>query len=123
MPRFAVLLHDGPRGPHWDLFLETGASLATWALAREPDTLGPIDAERLADHRLAYLEHEGPVSGDRGFVTRWDAGTYRLIGQSDRETALVFEGNRLNGHATLTCVSDDMRQWRFAMTPDRARPG
>ena len=121
MPRFAVLLHDGPRGPHWDLLLETGPSLATWALAREPNALGPIDAQRLADHRVEYLEHEGPVSGNRGFVTRWDDGDYRLVRQSDREMVLVFEGNRLLGEARLVQSSNDVRQWLFELTPCRTQ--
>ena len=29
-------------------------------------------AEALGDHRLDYLDYEGPVSGDRGLVSRWD---------------------------------------------------
>jgi hypothetical protein len=34
------------------------------------------EVERLADHRLAYLDYEGPVSGDRGIVRRLDTGTF-----------------------------------------------
>ncbi|NLE37995.1 MAG: hypothetical protein GX621_08225 [Pirellulaceae bacterium] len=121
MPRFAVLQHDCPRGLHWDLLLEAGTVLTTWELAQPPDAPGPIDAKRLADHRLAYLDYEGPVSADRGVVERWDAGTYSIIRQSDREVRLVFEGKRLRGEATLIHSGDDSRLGRFEMTPDRAR--
>ena len=41
-----------------------------------------MDAEVLPDHRLAYLDYEGPISGDRGSVTRWDRGTYDVEHQS-----------------------------------------
>ena len=66
MPRFVVLRHDGPQGLHWDFMLEMGQGLATWALNREPDAAGPIPAEALPEHRLAYLDYEGSLSGDRG---------------------------------------------------------
>ena len=42
-------------------------------------------AEALPDHRLIYLEYEGPISGDRGTVVAWDRGEYRLKRQSDAE--------------------------------------
>lgn len=113
MLRFAVLEHDGPRGLHWDLLLETGPTLSTWALAQPPDTPGPIDAKSLAEHRIEYLDYEGPVSGNRGTVTRWDTGTYRFVRQTDRELVFEFVGKRLHGTATLVRAGDDPRQWRF----------
>lgn len=44
-----------------------------------PPTSGDFPAERIGDHRLAYLDYTGPVSGGRGQVTRWDAGAYETI--------------------------------------------
>ena len=115
MLRFAVLEHDSPRGLHWDFLLETGEALSTWALAQAPDTAGPIDAESLGDHRLDYLDYEGPVSGGRGAVARWDAGTYRFVRQTDRQLVVSLEGQRLRGTATLSRAGDDPRRWRFSM--------
>ena len=67
MPRFVILRHELPdprrRGVHWDFMLEHAGVLRTWALAEEPAPNKPISAEALADHRLAYLNYEGPVSG------------------------------------------------------------
>ena len=40
---------------------------------------GPIGLRVMADHRLIYLDHEGPVSGDRGRVDRISRGRYRLL--------------------------------------------
>ncbi len=58
--------------------LENGATLRTWRLSRPPDLAGPIEVRAIADHRLAYLTYEGPVSGNRGTVTRLLAGTYEI---------------------------------------------
>jgi DNA polymerase Ligase (LigD) len=87
MPRFAVLAHDHPT-PHWDLFLEAGPVLRSWRLP--PGLLfgTPVPAEPAADHRLAYLDYEGPVSGDRGTVTRVDAGTFAWV-RDEPDTLVV----------------------------------
>jgi hypothetical protein len=84
------------------MFEQEGA-LMTWRSPRWPvDTDTPL--VRLADHRLAYLDYQGPISGRRGRVTRVASGTYvpgrHADGISfvlDRMSALVFkqvQGNR-----------------------------
>lgn len=75
MPEFVVLEHDWPE-LHWDLMLESGSSLATWRLKHSPRTGLWIPAERIADHRKAYLNYEGPVSGNRGCVSRQFSGQF-----------------------------------------------
>jgi hypothetical protein len=100
MPRFVVLTHDHPF-LHWDLMLEQGDSLRTWRLVRPPGTEDPIDAEHLPNHRLAYLDYEGPVSGGRGTVERWDAGTYETVESTDDRDVVRLAGGKLNGLATL----------------------
>lgn len=84
--RFVILEHDFPT-LHWDLMLEAGDVLKTWRLP-EPPRAGTMTVEPLPDHRVRYLDYEGPVSGDRGAVARWDAGVFervddgfRLLGQ------------------------------------------
>jgi len=120
MLRFVILQHDGPRGLHWDLLLETGPALTAWALAQSPDTPGAIDAESLADHRIEYLDYEGPVSGQRGSVTRWDAGSYELVNQSERQLVFLLEGRRLHGTATLSRAGNDPRRWLFEIHTTRS---
>jgi hypothetical protein len=79
MPRFVLLEHDHPE-LHWDFMLEHEGVLKTWRLASMPSRAGEsIPAVPLGDHRIAYLDYEGPVSGDRGNVKRCAAGTYELI--------------------------------------------
>jgi hypothetical protein len=78
--RFVVLRHEGVPSPHIDLMVEVtpGSSLITWRCDRWPID-GPTPLTFLPDHRNAYLEYEGPISGDRGHVTRVESGTYTLI--------------------------------------------
>ena len=108
MPRFAVLLHDHP-SLHWDFLLEQGESCRTWRLPKAPDTPGDIAAEAIADHRLIYLDYEGPVSGDRGTVAQWDTGTFEWLADGNDLVEVRLTGRRLNGIARLQ--RDDDSCW------------
>ena len=111
MPRFVILEHDHPF-PHWDLMLEAGAALQTWRLA-EPPTAGlAIDAASLSDHRPAYLDYEGPVSGERGTVRRWDAGVFTEAADSTPAVRkLILHGEHVVGQILLEKI--DGATWRF----------
>lgn len=106
MPRFVILRHEFPpghvRASHWDVMFEHGEVLRTWAVERSPDSPGEQQAERLADHRREYLTYEGPISDDRGTVTRWDEGDYETL----RDDASGFEARvacrLLRGKISLT---------------------
>jgi hypothetical protein len=114
MPRFAILEHDYPV-LHWDLLLEVGDVLKAWRLAQPP---GPnvdcIEAIELADHRLLYLDYEGPVSGGRGLVKRWDAGTYVEDSEpmADRR-CFRFESERLSAVVRLTRQNEARWRWEL----------
>src|ERR1043166_2404 len=100
MPRFVILEPDHPQ-LHRDLMLETGDVLRTWRLMRPPEIPGEtIEAVAIGDHRKAYLDYEGPVSGNRGSVRRWDAGEHEAD-ESTGSFRLVFHGQRLRGAARL----------------------
>ncbi len=113
MPRFVVLEHESPRGRHWDFMLERSDSLATWALAQPPDSPAPIAADALADHRLAYLDYEGPISGGRGMVARWDHGSYQIETENAEGLMVTLAGDKLIGRATLSLVPEQPRKWLF----------
>lgn len=69
-----------------------------------------IAAEVLPDHRPVYLDYEGPVSGERGTVIRWDTGEY--AGDLDgAKLSLQFQGERLRGTVTLEDLGPT--GWRF----------
>ena len=100
MPRYVILEHDYPV-LHWDLMLEAGSSLRTWRLASPPTAGQIIVATPLGDHRLIYLDYEGPLSGDRGAVARWDCGEFDAVAQSDDLVSVRLQGWRMHGVATL----------------------
>jgi hypothetical protein len=111
VPRYVILEHDQPL-LHWDLMLEAGDVLQTWRLAAPPAAQA-IDATILGDHRRMYLDYEGPVSGNRGNVRRWDAGLFDEETSSTPEArSLRFHGGRLRGCWRLDRT--DGSQWRFA---------
>lgn len=118
MPGYVILTHDSPAGTHWDLMLELGDSLATWSLEQPPDSDRPIPAEALPDHRTAYLEYEGPVSGNRGSVTQWDRGTYQLQQHDDQRLVAILSGGKLSGSVTLERTVDEPGRWTLTFQSD-----
>lgn len=110
MPRFAILTHDHPF-LHWDFLLEHGAACRAWRLLACPDSQDEIPAEALPDHRLMYLNYEGPVSGDRGTVSAWDAGTFEWLVDREGVLELRLSGRRLNGVVRLA-KSDGVWVWK-----------
>lgn len=100
MPRYVVLEHDHPT-LHWDLMLEAGAVLRTWRLSAPPRSHTPVQAIASFDHRPLYLDYEGPVSGDRGRVTRWDRGTFQWKTDSPGRVIVQLCGTRLQGTVVL----------------------
>ena len=118
MPRFVVLRHDSPQGLHFDLMLETGEALRTWALPEPPGPGVEMIGDALPDHRPAYLDYEGPVSGGRGWVTRFDRGTYRIERQGESELIVELAGEQLAGRATLCRLPEEPSRWRFSFTAD-----
>ncbi|MFL5338878.1 MAG: DNA polymerase ligase N-terminal domain-containing protein [Gemmataceae bacterium] len=111
MPRYVILTHDHPH-LHWDFMIEVGPVLRTWRLDRPPEPDVEIRAEPLGDHRLTYLNYEGPLSGDRGRVTRWDAGSYEFSDCGPTELVMKLAGGRLCGTARLT---ETNAGWRFLL--------
>lgn len=115
MPRFVILEHDHPQ-LHWDLMLEAGSSLRTWRLAKPPSQGEAIEAVAAFDHRLHYLEYEGPISGGRGRVARWERGTFtgQVLGESPIVVRLC--GERLRGTLRLEHIEGDI--WRGEFCSD-----
>lgn len=120
MPRFVVLQHDTPTGyerpPHFDLMLEAGDALRTFALSHWPATGETVCAEQLADHRLAYLDYEGAISGGRGDVMRQEAGEYEIESEASDTLLVRLRGRRLRGTLLLRRLGDS-NQWQATWQP------
>ena len=119
MPRFVVLLHETPAGysrpAHFDLMLEHRGVLRTWALDRLPEAGRPALAERLPDHRPIYLDYEGEIAGDRGRVTRQEAGEYDVASDTVTRLAVVIRGGKLSGTLILEQASEEPHLWRVSL--------
>ncbi len=106
MPRYVVLAHHTTPF-HYDLMLEHGDVLATWSFDEPPGRDGQA-CRLIQDHRKVYLDYEGEVSGGRGRVERWDAGTFD--GRIDRDLVEVdLAGGRLAGRWRLARVEESDR--------------
>lgn len=135
MPRFVLLRHetptDAPRPSHWDFMCERDGELITWAIEQLPtvwaaplaraipdSTSDTVAALALPAHRLAYLDYEGPVSGDRGHVTRSDSGEYEVIAWEQDALELELHGERVRGRVQLTRhAAKTGEAWRLHAVP------
>jgi hypothetical protein len=113
MPRFVLLEHDWP-ARHWDLMLEYGSVLRSWRLAAPPRQGERFAAVAVFDHRLLYLDYEGPISGDRGRVVRWDRGTFAEQARDERQFVVRLQGERLCGTLRLRHEEGDTWAGEFA---------
>jgi hypothetical protein len=138
---------DSPRPSHCDLMLEADGSLRTWAITELPcswrATLGAIAgsnrregkapaepaaiaftseqaliAERLADHRLAYLVYEGPISNNRGTVRRLDFGTYSTIEEFADRWIVNLAGHSIRGRLSLLRYPGEGEKWDLDFRAD-----
>jgi hypothetical protein len=121
MPRFVVLRHVLPAGAarssHFDVMLERDGVLRTWACASLPEMGESQEAEQLADHRPAYLEYEGDVSGNRGSVLRVAAGSYELVAESAEELQVRLASEQLSGLLVLKRIKGHPQRWNVSLAP------
>ena len=109
---YAIQKHDAST-LHYDLRLQTGDTLASWAVPKGPST-DPADkrlAIRVEDHPVDYAEFEGVIPEDDyggGTVMLWDRGTYRDLKDKPLAEALeegraevCLEGEKLHGGYAL----------------------
>lgn len=117
MPRYVILLHQMPEGAgrptHWDLMLEDGRVLLTWALQTLPEQSSATQVHKLPDHRPAYLTYEGPVSNHRGSVRRWDQGEFQWIQRSEDLLHIRVLGQQLHGQIRLTRELESTESWQM----------
>jgi hypothetical protein len=120
MPRFVLLRHETPaeyaRPTHFDLMLESGDALLTWLLAEIPTSGTVVVAEQLPNHRLMYLDYEGPVSNDRGNVCRVDGGEFESIERTEMRYEVDLRGEKLRGRLVLEQDGADPQRWRVFLS-------
>lgn len=101
--------------------LEHAGVLWTWQLGADPTAAAApddtIEAVRIADHRLHYLDYEGPISGNRGQVQRVDRGEIQSIAPGADGIELDLAGQHHRGRYRLTRMEDDRWTWAPASGP------
>ena len=90
--------------------LEAGDALATWRVADDPLGMSPgqrFEAAKIHDHRKAYLDYSGEISGGRGRVDMQDSGELSLASCDDDLWAVELGGTVLRGRFELRRVVGD----------------
>ena len=124
--RFVVQLHDATT-LHFDLRLQIGDVLRSWAVPKGP-SLDP-KTRRLAvpvdDHDLAAGNFEGVHAGSRrgtGAVIIWDEGAAEIVTNEPAHLSFILHGGKLTGGFALTKTGE--RRWILVKArDDAARPG
>ena len=136
---FVIQKHDA-RNLHYDLRLEHGGVLTSWAVPKGP-SMDPM-VKRLAvpteDHPMGYLDFEGVIPKGNygaGTVIVWDIGLYRNLKGDDADlgrnldeghATIWLEGAKLRGGFALirTKRGGKRPQWLFfKMKDEQALPG
>ncbi len=119
---FVIQAHDAPP-LHYDLMLRRGEALKTWGLPEPPsgDPGRVLAVEAKPDHRLDYLTYEGPVSGDRGTVKPWDAGTYETLRWEEGLVEVALVGAKVRGPYRLLREGGTWYLAAIPAPPGRAR--
>lgn len=81
--------------------LEVDDSLLTWRVLSEPQIGVELQIESSPNHRKAYLDYEGPVSGERGCVSQWDFGRLLHLQVSDEFVAGKLSSTRFSCELNL----------------------
>lgn len=119
-----VIQEHHARSLHWDLRLERGGVLVSWAIPRglppDPDT--DHLAVRTEDHPLEYAGFAGEIPKGEyggGTVTIWDRGGYQTEKWTEHEIKVVLRGSRAVGRYALFSTRGD--NWMIhRMDPPRA---
>lgn len=127
MMRFVVHEHHATR-LHYDLRLEIGGVLKSWALPKGP-SMNPSE-KRLAvmveDHPLEYGTFEGIIPKGHygaGPVVIWDSGTFEpegepLEGLRQGKLRFLLKGKKLKGGFSLVRMKGKEKDWLLIKTND-----
>jgi DNA ligase D-like protein (predicted 3'-phosphoesterase) len=118
---FVIQEHDASH-LHWDLRLEIGGTLKSWAVPKEP----PVEKglKRLAiqveDHPIEYANFEGVIPEGNygaGTVSIWDRGEFVLKEKGEHKLTIELKGKKMHGIFALIKVPNlGKNSWLFFRT-------
>lgn len=132
--RFVVQRHEASR-LHYDLRLEIGGTLKSWAVPKGP-SMNPED-KRLAvqteDHPVKYLDYSGIIPEGNygaGVMNIWDKGKFNFLeneGENEEKAIeegsakIRFKGEKLKGDFSLVRMKtkDNKSNWLLIKNKDR----
>lgn len=127
-PRVFVVQKHAARRLHYDLRLEMGGVLKSWAVPRGISFDPAIKrlAVRTEDHPVDYVDFEGvipPGNYGAGAMIVWDRGTWIPLENPDtgmKKGKLLFEfkGIKLRGVFTLVKTKGENDEWLLIKKPD-----
>lgn len=95
--------------------MQDGDVLKAWRLLDDFACGTWLAAETLPDHRMIYLNYEGPISRDRGTVSRLAAGTFEPIStQSTAKQSFALFDCELATQADFCGDAGQSPAWRFS---------
>ncbi len=106
--KYVIQKHDASR-LHWDLRLEEGGVLKSWAIPKEPPSVKEVKrlAVEVEDHPLDYADFEGEIPKGEygaGTVKIWDKGTYIPLETTAGVRVIEIRGRRLKGTYALVKI-------------------
>ncbi len=104
-PIFVIQEHHASH-LHWDLRLEMGGVLRSWAVPKEPPTEKGVKrlAVQTEDHPLAYADFEGVIPEGMygaGRVKIWDRGSLEIIECIEDKIEFRLQGRKMRGEYVL----------------------
>lgn len=128
--RFVIQKHEASH-LHFDLRLEMGDTLKSWAVPKGlPYELGvKRSAFQVEDHPLDYIDFEGTIPKGQyggGTVMVWDIGTYEILGGNyyTGDLKLHLSGKKLKGEWHLFRIKseEDKPVWLVAKAKEPMKP-
>ncbi|HET9515888.1 MAG TPA: DNA ligase D [Gemmatimonadales bacterium] len=119
--RLYVMQKHAATRMHWDLRLELGGTLKSWAVPKGPsyDQADKRLAVQVEDHPIEYADFEGIIPEGNygaGAVIVWDRGTWEPVedpvaGLEKGKLLFELHGHKLKGRWTLVKIKKSEKDW------------
>jgi DNA ligase D-like protein (predicted 3'-phosphoesterase) len=116
--RIFVIQEHKSKKLHWDLRLEDGGVLRSWAVTKKPSTSPSIKrlAIKVEAHPIEYAKFKGKIPEGQygaGTVKIWDKGRYILESKKPKKWVVKLKGNKLKGRFALIKTNYAKNSWLF----------